>query len=94
MTTIVRRDRRRFTVEVDGAVAGHAYFEDADGRRTFTHTEIDDAFGGRGLGGVLVLGALDATRQERLRIVPVCPYVKHWLETHHEFDDLVDDASA
>ena len=34
--------------------------------------------------------ALDATRTDGLRIVPVCPYVKKFVQTHHDWDDIVD----
>ena len=80
----------RFEVSADGVVAGFAQFVDHDGRRVFFHTEVGEEFGGRGLASTLVAAALEATRADGMRIVPVCPYVKKYLGTHHEVDDLVD----
>lgn len=80
----------RFEVTDDGQVAGFAQFVDVDGQRIFFHTEIGEAFGGRGLAGVVVGQALAATRDEGLRIVPVCPFVKKYVGKHHDFDDIVD----
>src|SRR4051794_6535342 len=40
----------RFEIKVGGEVAGFADYHDHAGRRTFTHTEIDDAYEGHGLG--------------------------------------------
>ena len=74
----------RFEIVVDGEVAGLAQFVDHDGRRVFFHTEVADAYEGRGLAGTLVGHALDATREEGLRVVAVCPYVKKYLERHPE----------
>ena len=35
-------------------------------------------------------GALDHVRGEGGRIVPLCPFVRSWLERHPEYADLVD----
>ena len=60
------------------------------GERIFTHTEVDDAFEGRGLATILIGEALQATRDAGLRIVAVCPMVAAYIDKHHEFDDVVD----
>ena len=60
------------------------------GRLVFTHTEIGQAFGGRGLGGVLAAGALDAVRAEGARAVPLCPFVAAYIDKHPAYADLVD----
>ncbi|WP_329108365.1 N-acetyltransferase [Micromonospora sp. NBC_01699] len=80
----------RYTITVAGAVAGFARYFDNDGQRVFFHTEIDKEYGGQGLGGRLVGGALDHVRAAGLRIVPICPFVKSYLGRHHQFDDLID----
>ena len=47
-------ERSRFEVHVDGRLAGLAQYRLTDpGLIVFTHTEIDDAFEGRGLGSTL-----------------------------------------
>lgn len=80
----------RYTVAVDGMAAGELTYRTVDGRRVFEHTEIDDAFGGQGLGGELVRRALDDAATDDLRIVPVCPYVAHYLEGHPDDQFLID----
>lgn len=80
----------RFEITVDGTVAGFAQFVDHDGSRVFYHTEVFPEFGGQGLAGVLVKQALEATRDEGMRIVPVCPYVKKYVTTHDEWAEQVD----
>lgn len=86
----VAREDGKFTVAVDGKTVGLAAFGDREGQRVFSHTEVDDAYGGRGLATVLVSEALAATRAEGLRIVAVCPMVAAYVKKHHEFDDIVD----
>ncbi|WP_182359233.1 GNAT family N-acetyltransferase [Tomitella gaofuii] len=83
-------ERLRYEIALDGEAAGFAAYTDADGRRIFYHTEIDERFGGRGLAGVLVEHALTDARTAGIRIVPVCPYVAKYVKTHHAFDDALD----
>jgi len=56
--------------------------------RRMTHTEVDPAHGGRGLGTRLVREALDATRADGLLVDPVCPMVAAYLDDHPAYDDL------
>lgn len=86
----VAREADKFTVAVEGKTVGLAAFGDRDGQRVFSHTEVDEAFGGRGLATILVAEALAATRTEGLRIVAVCPMVAAYVKKHHDFDDIVD----
>lgn len=88
--TIVSQSSDRFVVEVDGRPAGLARFAERDGRRVFFHTEVGDEFEGQGLASTLVRQALDRTREDGLRVVAVCPYVKRWVEKHDGYADLTE----
>lgn len=83
-------ERDRYEIRVGGEAAGFTQYLDQDGQRIFFHTEVDDAYSGRGLAGRLVGAALEATRQDGLRVVPVCPYVAKFVKQHTEFADVVD----
>lgn len=52
----------RFVVQVDGTLAGSAYYQRRGDRVVFTHTEIDDVFEGRGVGSALTHAALANVR--------------------------------
>ena len=82
----------RFEIHVDGKLAGFVSYRIDPGVITFTHTEIDEAYGGQGLGGTLVRAALDTTRARRLGVVPECPFVRRWISRHPEYVDLVPEA--
>src|SRR5690554_3435443 len=73
-------DESRFDVFVEEALAGFSMYEElGEGsarQRIFHHTEVFDAFGGRGLAGILTREALQSSVRAGYRIVPVCPYVK------------------
>jgi uncharacterized protein len=92
--TTVTQESDRFSISVNGQKVGFVEFADRDGQRVFTHTEVLDEFGGRGLATILVDEALKATRDAGLRIVAVCPMVAAFVEKHSELDDVVDPANA
>ena len=83
------RDAERFEVRVDGELAGHADYRRRPGLIAFIHTEIDDAFEGKGLGSELARYALDAVREEGLEVMPFCPFIGGWIGKHPEYVDLV-----
>jgi predicted GNAT family acetyltransferase len=83
-------DRTRYEVTLDGELAGFAAYRDVDGARVFTHTEVFDAFEGKGVGSALVRGALEAVRDAGGRLVALCPFVSSYMERHPEYADLVD----
>jgi predicted GNAT family acetyltransferase len=91
-TPVVHRvdDRHRYEIAVDGQRAGLTAYRDQGDRRVFFHTEIGDAYTGRGLASVLVEYALNDVRAAGMRIVPVCPYVAKFLKKHEEFADITD----
>lgn len=81
----------RYEASIDaGVVAGFAEYEDVDGVRIFTHTEVDDAFEGAGVGSALARGALDDVRDRGLRLRAKCEFIKGYIEKHPEYADLED----
>ncbi len=87
---------RRFEIALDAERAvGFAAYRDRDDtaagpQRIFFHTEVDGAFGGRGLGTILVGESIDATRAVGRRVVPVCPLFAAYVGRHDEVADIVD----
>ncbi|MDE3725246.1 GNAT family N-acetyltransferase [Nocardiopsis sp. N85] len=86
-------ENERYEIRVEGEAAGFAEYILTDGLITFTHTEIDPAHEGRGLGGKLVRAALDDVRGRGLDVLPLCPFVKGWIQRHPDYVDLVYGAS-
>lgn len=82
-------ERHRFEITADGEQAGYAEYSLRDGGIEFTHTVVDDAFEGKGVGGALVKGALDQARERGLEVTPTCGFVKSYIERHPDYADLV-----
>ena len=81
MDVIDNKGANRFEVTVEGRLAMLEY------RRTeatldLIATRVPDVLEGRGLGGVLVRGALDVARRDGLAVIPTCPFVRTWFERH------------
>jgi uncharacterized protein len=81
--------QERFEIAADGALAGFTAYRRRPGLIAFTHTEIDPAFEGRGLGGRLVRAALDDARANDLLVLPFCPFTNAYIQRHPEYADLV-----
>ena len=91
MTADMVRDNRaeqEFELDVDGHRAVAAYQREGD-RIVFTHTHVPKAIEGRGVAGKLIRAALDASRDQGLKVVPQCPFVAGYIERHPEYRDLV-----
>ncbi|GAB3444853.1 GNAT family N-acetyltransferase [Streptomonospora sediminis] len=81
--------RKRYEARTGGTVAGFAEYQLTDELAVLTHTEVDPGYEGQGVGGELVRGALDDVRRRGLAVLPVCPFVKGWIERHPDYTDLV-----
>jgi uncharacterized protein len=82
-------ERNRFEATVDGELAGFLVYRDRKGLLALIHTEVEDRFEGRGLGGRLARFALDQARAQGLAVLPFCPFVNAWMKRHPEYVDLV-----
>jgi predicted GNAT family acetyltransferase len=80
--------RRRFELEDEGAT-GYLTYEIEDGRIVFTHTIVPPELEGRGVGSRIVQTGLDHARAEGLKVVPVCSFVRSYIERHEEHADLL-----
>lgn len=82
-------DLNRFEITADGELAGYAEYVLGDGRIELTHTVVDDAFEGKGIGGTLVKSVLNEARERELKVTPTCEFVKSYIERHPDYADLV-----
>jgi uncharacterized protein len=79
----------RYELRLGGRLVGLAAYRRRNGRIAFTHTEVDESCEGRGFGSRLAAAALEAARREGIDVVPLCPFIAHYIERHPEYDQLV-----
>ena len=82
-------DASRYEARSGEDLAGFTMYDREDGLFVFTHTEVDPAFEGQGVGGTLVRGALDDVRRRGARVEAHCPFVRGWIERHPDYQDLL-----
>jgi uncharacterized protein len=91
---VIRNDeRQRYELWMGDDLAGFsAYREVVEGSEewtVFSHTEIDSAFAGQGLGSRLVRDALDDVVRRGRVIVPICPFVHRQIRETSAYDHHV-----
>lgn len=87
---VVRNDgASRYEAFLADELAGYAQFQLTDGGIALTHTVVDDAYEGKGVGSRLAATALDDARANGLRVAPRCSFIKAYIERHPEYLDLV-----
>jgi len=79
----------RYEIVADGQVAGFVTYRANPGRLALIHTEVLPDFEGHGVGSRLAAGVLDDIRRRGLAVVPICPYIKAFIDRHPDYADLV-----
>jgi predicted GNAT family acetyltransferase len=81
--------KHRFALTFDDGVAFLTYELRGD-HMVLVHTEVPEAFEGRGCGSLLVRAAVDYARAHHLKVVPACPFARAYLQRHPEYAAGVD----
>ncbi|OJF13067.1 NAD(+)/NADH kinase [Couchioplanes caeruleus] len=87
-------EQSRYEILLGGELAGALHYRRHGGRIELAHTEIDQAFEGRGLAGRLAAAALGDARRRSTRVQATCPFVAGYVARHPEFTDLLDREGA
>ncbi len=82
-------EQSRYEIRDGDRLLGVADYERRGDQVRFTHTEVDPSAGESGLGSKLVRAALDDVRAQGGTVVPLCSFVRGWIEKHPDYADLV-----
>lgn len=93
ITVMHNVQQERFEVQQDGHLAELDYRR-AGNQIIFTHTGVPDELEGRGIGSALLKTGLTYARENGLEVVPLCPFVRGYIERKPEYQDLVSKASS
>ena len=83
----------RFEVSQDGHLAELDY-QRVGNEIVFTHTGVPAALEGRGIAGALVKAGMNYARDNGLAVVPICPFVKGYIERKPEYQALIKQESS
>lgn len=78
----------RYEAYLDGTLAGFAQYRDSTAAIELFHTEVGDAFSGRGVAGELARFALDDIRAKGTKVLPTCEFMAGWIAGHPDYADL------
>ncbi|MDQ6831211.1 MAG: N-acetyltransferase [Gemmatimonadota bacterium] len=78
----------RFRAPLSGGT-GDLTYEPRGDALDLLHTVVPAEAQGEGVGDALVRAAFDYARSVGKKIIPTCPYVRHWLEEHPEENEMV-----
>ncbi|WP_185816924.1 GNAT family N-acetyltransferase [Hymenobacter metallilatus] len=81
---------QEFTLKRQGHSAELAYSYPSPGIIDFTHTYVEEALRGQGVGEQLAEAGLAYARQQQLRVRASCPFVQAYLQRHPQHADLLE----
>jgi hypothetical protein len=78
----------KFFIELDGKQeAEMTYTYDGNDKIIIDHTEVSEKLKGQGIGYKLVEAAVEFMRQENIKVIPLCPFVKAVFDKKTEYLD-------
>jgi uncharacterized protein len=79
-----------FYIEIDGKVAAKMTFVFAGTDKIIIdHTEVNEAYNGKGFGKMMVEKAVEFAREKEIKIIPLCPFTKSVIDKTPEFQDIL-----
>lgn len=83
----------RYETKVEGQLA-LAEYQLKDNVVIFTHTEVPSELEGQGIGSKIARFALDDVRAKGQQVIPLCPFIKGYIERHEAYQPLVLERKA
>ncbi len=78
----------RFEIEIEEKLSLVDYIKQ-ENILVVTHTGVPAALEGRGIAAALTKALLEYVRKNNLKVRPVCPYTKAYIQKHVDYNDLV-----
>jgi uncharacterized protein len=85
-------EKQQYEAKQDGKVIAFAEYRPIGTSIMFTHTEVDEKLEGKGVGSKLIRFALEDTKAKGMTAIPMCPFVKIFIQRHKDFIDVVHPA--
>ncbi|MFZ0454729.1 MAG: GNAT family N-acetyltransferase [Ignavibacteriaceae bacterium] len=85
------KDKKRFFTFVDGREAYLTYENDSNNVLNFNHTYVPFNLRGRNIAAKVVGHALEYVRENNLKVIPSCSYVRAFIEKNKQFSSLVEE---
>ncbi len=80
-------EANRFELTTEGKTAIVEY-ELSGNRIALVHTEVPPQLEGRGIGSALAKHVLEYAQTHQLKVLPLCPFIKAYIDRHPEYQVL------
>lgn len=84
----INNDKSRAEAIEDDKIIGLCEYKIKDGIIDIYHTEVDKAYGGKGLAGKLMDEVVGFARSEKKKIYPTCSYVAKNFDEDSQYKDV------
>lgn len=88
LPVVMNEQTHRFEAKLGSEVAFAEYHLTHDAL-VLPHTEVPDAFAGKGVASALATTALTYAHEHGLKVKPICPFMAGYIKKHPEWQDLV-----
>ncbi len=85
----VKKEENRFVIYTEGKEV-YVEFEIKDDKMDLDHTYTHPDLRGRGLAAQVVRAALEFAKENNLKVIPTCSYVRSFINKNDEYKELVD----
>lgn len=93
MKLVKNIEKRRYEMVVGDHTAFVDYLKAKNGIY-LTHTEVPKEIEGQGVGSQLVSEVLKALKEDNEKVVPLCPFVAHYIREHPEWKPMIAEGYA
>lgn len=79
-----------FHIDIDGkTIAKMTFVFAGNDKIIIDHTEVNEAYNGKGFGKMMVEKAVEYVREKGIKIIPLCPFAKKIIDKTPEFQDVL-----
>lgn len=79
-----------FEALIDGKRAGlMTYTWAGEERFIIDHTEVEEAYNGKGVGKEMLIAAVDFARKNSKKVIPLCPFAKATFQKNEDMQDVL-----
>lgn len=79
-----------FEATIDGSKAGlMTYTWAGEERFIIDHTEVEEAYNGKGVGKEMLIKAVEFARENGKKIIPLCPFAKATFQKNEDLQDVL-----
>lgn len=86
---IDNENKHQYEFHIDDKIAKMEYIKSASGEIYLIHTEVPAGLGGRGVGSQLAEKVLTDIERQKLRLIPLCPFVAGFIHKYPEWRRVV-----